>query len=343
MAVPPRKIRQLPPAQAPSDSDVFPVSQMNAQTGVATTRAMTRLQLQSDLIQVINEARQMFVTQSEETHSYLQEQIDALQTMAEENQSTDEQMQAALVMIQEMISGESGKTPYDLWLDAGNTGTLQDFLNTLRGPTGPQGPQGIPGPMGQKGETGAAGNTGPQGPTGATGETGPKGDKGDKGDTGAVGPAGARGEQGIQGIPGPKGNQGIQGPQGVKGDTGTKGDVGAQGAAGTSGATGATGAKGDKGDPGAVILGDIDVVDNAVIALNLGIRSKDITVPASWGLRTTDTLFATAAQSLPAGYAIDNAIPLTTTSVRVYFMGPALALLASNTLKVRIAAIGRTT
>src|SRR5688572_23028450 len=114
MAVPPRKIRQLPPAQSPADSDVFPVSQMNTATGIATTRAMTRVQLQADLIQVINEARQMLVTQSEETHSYLQEQINTLQTMAEDNQSTDEQMRAALVMIQEMISGESGKTPYDL-------------------------------------------------------------------------------------------------------------------------------------------------------------------------------------------------------------------------------------
>lgn len=250
MATPPRKIRQLPPAQAPSDSDVFPVSQMNAQTGVATTRAMTRLQLQSDLIQVINEARQMFVTQSEETHAYLQEQIDGLHASVENNEMMDEQLQAAIVMVQQMINGESGKTPYDLWLDAGNTGTLQDFLNTLRGPTGAQGPQGIPGPIGQKGETGSDGNTGPQGPTGATGEQGQKGDKGDKGETGAVGPVGARGEQGIQGIPGPKGDQGIQGPQGVKGDTGAKGDTGSQGATGETGPKGDTGATGATGPAG---------------------------------------------------------------------------------------------
>lgn len=337
MAVPPRKIRQLPPAQDPSDTDVFPVSQMNANTGIATTRAMSRVQLQSDLIKVINEARQQLVTQSEETHAYLQQQIDALQIMAEDNQSTDQQMQAALVMIQEMISGESGKTPYDLWLEAGNSGTLQDYLNTLRGAQGPQGPQGMPGPMGVSGAQGLKGDIGPQGPTGPQGDAGPKGDKGDKGDTGASGAAGIRGEQGLQGNPGPKGDQGIQGIQGVKGDTGAKGD------AGTQGLTGATGEKGDKGAPGVAILGEADIVDQAVVALNIGIRSKDITVPLSWGLRTTDTLFATAAQSLPPGYAIDNAIPLTTTSVRVYFMGPSLALLASNTLKVRIAAIGRLT
>lgn len=334
MAVPPRKIRQLPPAQAPSDTDVFPVSQLNATTGVATTRAMSRVQLQSDLIEVINEARKQLVTQSEETHSYLQEQIDTLQAMAEDNQSTDQQMQAALVMIQELISGESGKTPYDLWLEAGNTGTLQDYLNTLRGAQGPQGPQGIPGPMGASGVQGPKGDVGSQGPTGPQGDVGPKGDKGD---TGAVGPAGSRGEQGAQGIPGPKGDQGIQGQQGIKGDTGAKGDTGSQGA------TGAAGEKGDKGAPGAVILGDVDITDQAVVALVMGIRFKDVTVPASWGLRTTDTLFATAAAALPTGYAIDNAIPLSTTSVRVYFMGPTLAVLSSNVLKVRIAAIGRLT
>lgn len=118
-----------------------------------------------------------------------------------------------------------------------------------------------------------------------------------------------------------------------------KGPKGQDGASGTNGTNGTNGVD---GRPGAVILGDVDVVDQAVVVLGLGVRSKDVTVPASWGLRTTDTLFVTAATSLPVGYAIDNAIPLTTTSIRVYFVGPALALLASNTLRVRVAAIART-
>lgn len=228
MAVPPRKIRQLPLAQAPSDGDVFPVSQMNSETGIATTRAMTRMQLQSDLIQVINEARQMFVTQSEETHAYLQEQIDTLHTSVEQNETTDEQMQAALVMIQQMINGESGKTPYDLWLDAGNTGTLQDYLNSMIGPRGPAGPQGIPGPMGQTGAAGPKGDQGQMGPTGSTGE---------------------KGDAGIQGIPGPRGDTG---PQGATGQAGPRGEVGTTGAKGDIGATGPKGDKGDKGDTGDV-------------------------------------------------------------------------------------------
>ena len=172
MATPPRKIRQLPPAQAASDSDVFPVSQMNSDTGIATTRAMTRAQLHSDLINIINQARQQFVTQSEETHAYLQHQIDDLHTSVENNEMMDEQMQAAIVMVQQMINGESGKTPYDLWLDAGNTGSLQDFLNTLRGPTGAQGPQGIPWPVGEKGDAGRKGDIGTQGPKALQGEKG---------------------------------------------------------------------------------------------------------------------------------------------------------------------------
>ncbi len=50
---------------------------------------------------------------------------------------------------------------YDLWLAQGNTGTQQDFLNTLVGAQGPAGPQGATGPQG------LTGATGPQGPAGS--------------------------------------------------------------------------------------------------------------------------------------------------------------------------------
>jgi hypothetical protein len=83
---------------------------------------------------------------------------------------------------------------YEIWLSEGNTGTQQDFLNTLVGPQGPAGADGV------------AGATGPQGPAGADGVAG------------AAGPQGPAGPQGIQGI------QGIQGPAGTM-------------AAGTSGQT----------------------------------------------------------------------------------------------------------
>lgn len=57
-------------------------------------------------------------------------------------------------------NGTDGKSAYQIWLDAGNTGSESDFLKSLKGETG------------SKGDTG---ETGPQGPTG------PKGDNGSDG------------------------------------------------------------------------------------------------------------------------------------------------------------------
>lgn len=126
------------------------------------------------------------------------------------------------------LQGKDGKSAYQIWLDNGNKGTEQDFLNSLKGAKG------------DKGDTGA---TGPKGDTGATGATGPKGTKGDKGD---------------------KGDQGIQGLKGDKGDKGEKGDTGTSiahfwndttltitSASGTSSAN-LKGEKGDKGEVGPV-------------------------------------------------------------------------------------------
>ena len=64
------------------------------------------------------------------------------------------------------LQGKDGKSAYQIWLDNGNKGTEQDFLNSLKGP---------------KGDTGATGATGPKGDKGDTGATGPKGDKGEDG------------------------------------------------------------------------------------------------------------------------------------------------------------------
>jgi len=100
------------------------------------------------------------------------------------------------------IDGIDGKSAYQVWLDAGNTGTEADFLASLVGAQGPTGEQGL------------------------------KGDKGDKGDTG---PQGIQGIQGLQGETGPQGPQGIQGPQGPQGPTGLTGPQGPEGAAGLPG------------------------------------------------------------------------------------------------------------
>ena len=53
-----------------------------------------------------------------------------------------------------VVLGGAGASAYQIWLDAGNAGTEQDFLDSLEGPQGPAG------------ATGATGATGPQGDPG---------------------------------------------------------------------------------------------------------------------------------------------------------------------------------
>lgn len=115
-------------------------------------------------------------------------------------------------------TGADGKSAYDLWIEEGNTGSIEDFLDAIKGATGEQGPQGEPG---VRGDTGAQGEPGADGATGADGQsayelwieeghTGSEEDflnslKGEKGDTGAQGEKGDTGEQGEKGDTGPAG------------------------------------------------------------------------------------------------------------------------------------------
>jgi hypothetical protein len=57
-------------------------------------------------------------------------------------------------------NGSDGLSAYDVWRNAGNTGTMNDFLTSLVGPAGPKGDIGLTGPQGA---------TGPQGSSGAGG------------------------------------------------------------------------------------------------------------------------------------------------------------------------------
>ena len=127
-----------------------------------------------------------------------------------------------------------GKSAFELAQQNGFTGTMAEWLLSLKGEKGDPGDkgekgdigaQGLQGIQGIKGDTGAAGADGKDGVNGADGHTPVKGvdyfdgEKGIKGDTGA---------QGIQGV------QGIQGIKGDKGDTGATGSTGATGAQGLS-------------------------------------------------------------------------------------------------------------
>jgi hypothetical protein len=114
----------------------------------------------------------------------------------------------------------NGESAYQLWLDAGNTGTLQEWLDQLEGAEGPMGPEGPRGPQGIQGNDGPQGLPGNEGPEGKPGQSsyqgwlslgnagtmadyqawlkGPKGDKGDQGLPGATGATGVTGAAGVQ-------------------------------------------------------------------------------------------------------------------------------------------------
>lgn len=141
-------------------------------------------------------------------------------------------------------TGAAGLSAYEIWIGQGNTGSEDDFLYSLIGPTGDTGatgPQGIQGPVGA---------TGPRGDKGDTGDIGPQGIQGIKGDTGSQGPPGVKGDTGQQGIQGEVGPQGIPGIQGIQGIQGISGETGPQGQKGDTGETGPIGPKGDTGERG---------------------------------------------------------------------------------------------
>lgn len=168
--------------------------------------------------------------------------------------------------------GADGKSAYDLWIEAGNEGSSEDFLASLKGEQGPQGDQGpqgiqgeqgIQGPVGPEGPQGIQGEKGEKGDTGATGSTGPKGDKGDQGEQGIQGPKGDKGDQGEQGEKGADGAIGPEGPKGDKGDTGPQGPQGERGEQGPVGPEGPQGPKGDQGNSGYTgAAGELEVVNN---------------------------------------------------------------------------------
>ena len=131
------------------------------------------------------------------------------------------------------LVGSGGLSAYELALEHGFSGSIEEWLEAQKGskgdtgntgPQGPQGPQGEPGKsivdISYSSETsisityimtfsdgstfafsipkGAQGPKGDTGATGATGETGPKGDKGDKGDAGTNGTNGIDGKDAYQ-------------------------------------------------------------------------------------------------------------------------------------------------
>lgn len=166
--------------------------------------------------------------------------------------------------------GEAGASAYQLWLDAGNIGTEQDFLDSLVGSAGADGIDGVGGPSAYDlwilvGNEGSEQDfldslVGLPGVPGADGEDGAPGAPGEctVGDTGATGATGATGETG------PAGANGADGLSAydlwvLDGHTGSVTDFlnSLIGPAGATGATGATGPTGPQGPAGTGGLGDI--------------------------------------------------------------------------------------
>ena len=84
-------------------------------------------------------------------------------------------------------AGTNGLSAYELAKLNGFTGTVQEWLASLVGPSGSSSGNGVPGPTGSpgpKGDKGDTGSTGLQGPIGLTGPQGPKGDTGAAGKDG---------------------------------------------------------------------------------------------------------------------------------------------------------------
>lgn len=319
MALPPRRIRQLPPALPAKPTDVFPVSQMD-EAGNATTRAMTREQFQSDITDFIATARQDFVDQANEEHARLDTRDDDLQRQIDENRTSDEDIESIITMLQEQIAnGSGGKNAYQLWLELpGNSGkSLSDFLEAYRGATGSTGPQGPPGIQGDVGPVGPMGPSGTQGPTGATGDQGPKGQDGAAGKDSTV--------------PGP------QGPAGPAGPTGPRGDTGATGAASTvPGPQGPIGLTGPTGPSAKVALPNITLTGSIAIGVLAGPRSQTLACP---GAVVGDILIINPVNAMPAGYMLGDVRCATANQVEVTLYTPAVALLANYSIPVRVTAI----
>ena len=81
-------------------------------------------------------------------------------------------------------AGSDGKSAYQIWLEAGNTGTEEEYLASLKGKDGedgkegPQGPQGEPGKDGEQGPKGEDGFTPQKGVDYFDGQDGEKGEDG---------------------------------------------------------------------------------------------------------------------------------------------------------------------
>lgn len=205
--------------------------------------------------------------------------------------------------------GVDGKSAYEIWLELGNEGTEQDFLNSLQGRDGKDGIDGQNGKDGQKGADGINGQDGfsplatitqtSEGATisiidknGTTSVEIKNGKDGTNGVDGKDGVNGADGKDGANGINGQDGQDGISATHSWNGTVLT-----ITSASGTSSAD----LKGDKGDKG-----DTAEYDDTEIKQRISNAEDDID-----NLETTVARHTTEiAEKQPIGdYALRSEIP----------------------------------
>ncbi|KXT61460.1 collagen-like protein [Lactococcus sp. DD01] len=80
------------------------------------------------------------------------------------NEGTIEEFLTSLI-------GPEGKTAYEVWLEAGHMGSPEDFLESLKGEAGEPGKDGEKGPVGPQGEPGSEGLPGKDGVEGEQGKS----------------------------------------------------------------------------------------------------------------------------------------------------------------------------
>lgn len=312
--IPPRRIRQLPSAIAPKDSDVFPISQIG-EDGIPHTRAMQRAQFQQDIIDAITLARLAIDSANSADRDAMRERLTQLEQGMEANGLLDQQLSAAMVMLQQMIeTGDSGTTAYDLWLEAGNTGTLLEYLGSMRGPQGERGEKGdgIIGERGERGEPGVAG-VGIQGPSGNPGADG-------KDST----------------VPGPVG------PQGAPGSNASATPLATQMATALGNAAAGVSAKAAREDhvhplPAGrmVLVGNVTANETMLLSASAGVRRLSVTLA---GITTADNgkLFVTLNGAPSSGCELFNAYATAANTLSVGIMTPNLGLGASYSLPLAI-------
>ena len=237
--------------------------------------------------------------------------------------------------------------------------------------------QSVPGPAGKDGANGSPGtaatavigavSTGAPGTPASVVNVGtptaavwniviPKGDAGVSGGIGAQGPTGPAGI-GQKGDPGTAGANGVSPalslgtvttlPPGSLATALLHGTVaapiidlalpsGQPGTAGITGSTGPAGAVGAAGPSSMISLGTVTIAQTATVAIALGPRAVTVALA---GCAAGERIVVTPTAAVPVGYGILDASCYVANSLTVNVYGPALALGASYSFGVKVAAL----